>query len=59
MPLMIAYALIALTALALALFAARSTLRRRKRRRSNRHLRVDLFAPDRAGSKESDASKVQ
>jgi hypothetical protein len=51
---MIAYALIALVLLAFAVFAARSSLRRRKRRPSNQHLRVDLFAADSAGSKGPD-----
>lgn len=56
---LIAYALIALILLALAVFAARSSLRRRRRRPSNDHLRVDLFAADSRGSKGPDANAAQ
>lgn len=56
--LLIAYALIALVLLALAVLAGRASLLRR-RRPSRDHLRVDLFAADRGGSAGSDANTAQ
>jgi hypothetical protein len=47
--LLIAYAVIAVMLLALALLAGRASLRRRRPRSSREHLRVDLFGADRAG----------
>lgn len=55
----IAYALIALVLLAVAVFAARSSLHRRRRRPSHEHLRVDLFAADRGGSTGPDPNGAQ
>lgn len=44
--LMIAYAVIALVLVVLALLAGRASVRRRRPRPSREHLRVDLFAAD-------------
>lgn len=55
----IAFALFALVMLALAVLAGRASLRRRRRRLSREHLRVDLFAADRRGSMGPDANRAQ
>lgn len=48
---LIAYAVIALVLLMVALLAGRASLRRRRRRSSREHLRVDLFTADRGRSR--------
>ncbi|HEX8513449.1 MAG TPA: hypothetical protein VF688_10130 [Allosphingosinicella sp.] len=47
--LLIAYSVIALVLIALAFWAGRAAMRRRRPRSSREHLRVDLFGADRAG----------
>ena len=47
--LLIAYGVIALVLIVLALLAGRASLRRRRPRPSRNHLRVDLFGADRGG----------